>query len=1027
MSDQSQMPVGILDYLQRVGEGPNDDEGIPETPIPRESFQWLRVLGSGSHEKGLSAETDIRERRALLQQRPQLDSFLAGFHSIGVPIAFSVSSRQSRLRLHVGTWHNSGGTRSNLESLEGVMRATYPLLDLLNDDGPPVETDWERSGVALGVPPPQIRSLREAALPIDRLLGAVASQDWGLLILAAPMTDTYAGRLRDSVFNEMRLVELARSRERAASPLATSSLELLKPLASALTEATATGLWRTAIFLCGTSSSYPLLAGAWKTIFAGSDARAEPVRVWEWKHAAQCARGFSMPDKPGMQSQSGYQRPFHYQTMLSSDQLAAYVHLPESEHEGFSVSRAHRFDINPNPVLHESRCIVLGTVVQSDTRRGGAHAAPKGARFEVAVNDLSRHAFVTGVTGAGKTNTIFTLLKGIHAAGVPFLVLEPAKAEYRRLLADPIVGNDLRVYTLGDEQTTPIRLNPFEVIPGEGNSVANHLNMLRAVFTASFGLWSPLPEIIEQALYAVYERCGWNVAQNANPRVSCEEDVARSFPTLSRFCDTVDELVLQLGYERRTMSDIRAALSTRLNSLRSGGKGRMLDCNTSISAAAMFESNCVLELERMGSEADRSFIMGLLLLRLSEYRRSIGPSDSLQHVVVLEEAHRLLSRSPGRGVMGQADPTQHAIESFVNLLAEVRSFGEGVVIADQVPSRLAPEVLKNTNLKIAHRLVAEDDRLSVGATMVATPQQLISLATLPRGVAAMFREGEDAPLLVQMDLTKDNFENQNDASVLAWMQDQSIAPDRFRFPSCLEFCHHLPVECDAVQLIPARDPIRLIIERSIESVLETPFAVARLWPEVYGELRARSTLGQSVEDFARCAVISTVWAWSLRRGTQRAWTFSDTYTFAEALTRVMLFPLEPQPNGVLGEFREISERLLRRTTDPYPRCTAICGDLPSPCRHRETAERYLSFRMRQSGPELATGQPAEDWMACKNAAARLIEWPPLNDKPDEFREVAPGSRRMSLCLAQAAIFQTRRRTAVKLAQLDALLRESRGS
>lgn len=195
-------------------------------------------------------------------------------------------------------------------------------------------------------------------------------------------------------------------------------------------------------------------------------------------------------------------------------------------------------------------------------------------------DNLARHAFVAGVTGAGKTNTVFSLLKQATAAGVQFLVIEPAKAEYRLLLSDPALAGRLQIFTLGNERISPLRMNPFEVRPGV--SVGVHLDLLRSVFAASFGMWTPLPQVLEHCLHRIYEDRGWDIIANTNHRLDCDCDPASAFPTLSDLVTKVDEVIRELGYEERVTSDMRAALLTRLNSLRTGGKGRMLDVQRSL-------------------------------------------------------------------------------------------------------------------------------------------------------------------------------------------------------------------------------------------------------------------------------------------------------------------------------------------------------------------------------------------------------------------------------------------------------------
>ncbi len=206
----------------------------------------------------------------------------------------------------------------------------------------------------------------------------------------------------------------------------------------------------------------------------------------------------------------------------------------------------------------------------------------------------------------------------------------------------------------------------------------------------------------------------------------------------------------RLGYEERIRGDLQAALLTRLDSLRSGGKGQMLDVAASIPTEVLVSRPTVIELDAMGDDDDKAFVMGLLLVRIVQHRRRTGPSAALRHLLVIEEAHRLLSARGGRAAPEEADPKGNVVDMFSHLLSEIRAYGQGVVIADQVPARLAPDVMKNTGLKIAHRTVANDDREALAGAMVMSPEQAQSLAAFGPGRAAIFGDGDDAPNVVQV-------------------------------------------------------------------------------------------------------------------------------------------------------------------------------------------------------------------------------------------------------------------------------------
>ena len=341
--------------------------------------------------------------------------------------------------------------------------------------------------------------------------------------------------------------------------------------------------------------------------------------------------------------------------------------------------------------------VTLGNVIQ---RKKILHKI----RYEIDVKIFSQHCFIPGMTGSGKTTTIFSILKGAFESNINFLAIESAKTEYRALLNDPAFKDTLQIFTLGNENVSPFRLNPFEVILGI--PVGVHLDLLRSVFSASFGMWTPLPQVLEQCLHKIYEDKGWNLTYNSNYRLDNDTNVGIAYPMLTDLYNKVSIVTQELGYDEKVRDDLRAALTTRINSLRTGGKGKMLDTQSSLPMEVIFNKPTILELEGIGDDDDKAFVMGLLFIKMVEYKRVQKKENIRQHIMVIEEAHRLLSNTSKNSSQEEGNPRGKAVETFSNLLAEIRAYDQGVIIADQSPVKLAPDIIKNTNLKIAHRIVS---------------------------------------------------------------------------------------------------------------------------------------------------------------------------------------------------------------------------------------------------------------------------------------------------------------------------------
>ncbi|QNE18147.1 ATP-binding protein [Kribbella qitaiheensis] len=402
--------------------------------------------------------------------------------------------------------------------------------------------------------------------------------------------------------------------------------------------------------------------------------------------------------------------------------LAAIARPPVREIAGVRVVEQVRFDLTPETPPDG---IPLGDVIDASGRAVGT--------MTVSQSTLNRHAFVAGATGSGKSQTIRHLLEGLTDASVPWLVIEPAKAEYAAMAGRLGSDSSVAVIRLGDPDAVPLSLNPLE--PEAGFPLQTHLDLVRALFLAAFEANEPFPQVLSQALTRCYTSYGWDLALSRG---------GTEYPSLADLQTTARTVVDDIGYGAELAADVRGFVDVRLTSLLLGTPGRFLGGGYPLDVADLLSRNVVLELEDVGDDQDKAFCMGVVLIRLIEHLRvRRGPSSNLRHVTVVEEAHRLLKAS--------ADgTTSHAVEMFAGLLAEIRAYGEGIVVAEQIPSKVIPDVVKNSALKILHRLPAADDRETVGATMNLDEPQSRAVVSLPSGQAAVFTDGMDRPVRVRI-------------------------------------------------------------------------------------------------------------------------------------------------------------------------------------------------------------------------------------------------------------------------------------
>jgi uncharacterized protein len=419
----------------------------------------------------------------------------------------------------------------------------------------------------------------------------------------------------------------------------------------------------------------------------------------------------------------------------SSRLVAAVGRPPAEEVPGVRLALRPRFDVTPEEPAPGETCLELGQVLDRNGFGAGA--------FPLPFSSLNRHTFICGATGAGKSQTVRALLEEVTRSGLPWLVVEPAKAEYRLMGARM---PDARVIAIrpGDPQGIPAGINPLE--PEPGFPLQTHVDLVRALFLAAFEAEEPFPQVMSAALTRCYEQLGWDLTLG-EPR---QPGHSPRYPRLADLQRVARQVVHEVGYGPEVTQNVRGFIEVRLSSLRLGTPGRFFEGGHPIDFGRLLAHNVVLEIEDVGDDRDKAFLMGTVLVRLVEHlrvqdrRRAEGTPVRLRHVSVFEEAHRLLRRSDSPG------PAAHAVELFAGLLAEIRAYGEGLVVAEQIPSKLVPDVIKNTAIKVVHRLPALDDREAVGATMNVDEDQSEYLVTLRPGTAAVFSDGMDFPVLVRM-------------------------------------------------------------------------------------------------------------------------------------------------------------------------------------------------------------------------------------------------------------------------------------
>lgn len=407
---------------------------------------------------------------------------------------------------------------------------------------------------------------------------------------------------------------------------------------------------------------------------------------------------------------------------LTGRELAYSLNLPKKSVSGLPVLESVAFGREVQrftpPSEETPKTLIAGNVYHM-------RKEDKNIRVKLDMDSLCAHTFITGSTGTGKSNFIYNLLEQIYEEDKHFLVIEPAKGEYKNVLGG---FDDVSVYGTNPMYTELLHINPFS-FPKHIN-VLEHIDRLVEIFNACWPMYAAMPAVLKDAIERVYKDKGWIFS---NPAYYSDD-----FPTFADLIKVLPEIMSESLYSADTKSDYSGALITRVKSLTNGINGEIFCSTKEISNEALFDRNVIVDISRVGSVETKSLIMGILIMKLQEYRMQPDKmNENLQHITVLEEAHNLLRRTSYAQAQESSNLQGKSVEMLTNAIAEMRTYGEGFIIADQAPDMLDEAVIRNTNTKIIFRLPDEHDCELVGKSIALNDVQIKELAKLPAFVAVI--------------------------------------------------------------------------------------------------------------------------------------------------------------------------------------------------------------------------------------------------------------------------------------------------
>jgi hypothetical protein len=417
----------------------------------------------------------------------------------------------------------------------------------------------------------------------------------------------------------------------------------------------------------------------------------------------------------------------------STTELSNVVAFPRYSVQGLPILNCVRFGREPHGLVPLKKDVEIGYAYHMRQRETN--------RIFLDKKELTKHTFITGSTGSGKSNTIYTLLNKLCPDGgkdTSFLVIEPAKGEYKGIFGG---RDDVTTYgTNPYKAPNLLQINPFSF--PDGIHVLEHIDRIVEVFNACWPMYAAMPAILKEAVEKSYEEVGWNLKLFK---------YLGAFPTFDTLLAILPKIVDSSAYSADTSSDYKGALVTRVRSLTRGIHGQIF--SEDVSPKDLFKNNAIVDISRIGSSETKALIMGVLVLKLQEFRMSEGKHnvEELRHITVLEEAHNLLRRTSSEQSQESSNLQGKSVEMLANAIAEMRTYGEGFIIADQSPGLMDMSVIRNTNTKIILRLPDESDRQLVGKAAGLSDMQITELSKLKTGVAAITQSGWLEPVLCCVD------------------------------------------------------------------------------------------------------------------------------------------------------------------------------------------------------------------------------------------------------------------------------------
>lgn len=491
------------------------------------------------------------------------------------------------------------------------------------------------------------------------------------------------------------------------------------------------------------------VASTYKSIIQGEHSSVETshISIWDKESAKNMIPYLSTFNHPIFDLSDDVEQNLSTtsSTLVSGRELPIYMGLPKKSIAGVPVIECANFGRN---VLYTQQT-PIGKKIDFGTIHH-MYADEVGSRVLLDKNSFTSHAFVTGSTGSGKSNAVYQLIDKMcfelcdESEKTHFMIVEPAKGEYKDVFGG---YKDVQVFGTNPYHSKMLRINPFS-FPTDIH-VLEHIDRLIEIFNVCWPMYAAMPAVLKEAIERAYELAGWNLITS---ECKYETNGRKTYPNFVDVLNQVNAVINDSKYSADSKGDYVGALSMRVSSLTNGINGLILTSDE-LSYEELFDKNVIVDLGRVGSVETKSLLMGLLVVKLQEYRMSStkGSNKALRHITVLEEAHNLLKRTSTEQGSDSSNLVGKSVEMLANAIAEMRTYGEGFIIVDQSPGLMDMSVIRNTNTKVILRLPDVSDRELVGKAANLNDNQIVELAKLKTGVCAVYQNNWIEPVLCHVD------------------------------------------------------------------------------------------------------------------------------------------------------------------------------------------------------------------------------------------------------------------------------------